>query len=251
MVLSSSTVIALSKNTARSLITLKKSRLYIIPLGIDAQYFHLLTDKEREKALEIFLPAENKASFIITFLGRIHPQKGIDVLIKAAKNLKDHNIDNFVLLLAGPLSGDFSITDDKPSPYALRIMRIVKKYGIQQNIRFLGRIPQEHKVLLFGISSVFVLPSYYETFGLVTLEAMAAGVPVVGTNVGALPDIIKNDFNGYLFEPGNSKKLSSILIKLYKDRELLKRLAENAKETAKAYSWRRIAELTYDVYKRL
>jgi D-inositol-3-phosphate glycosyltransferase len=251
MVLSSATTIALSKNIARSLMAFRKGIVHLIPLGIDIQYFRSLTDEEKEKALNLFLPIKNKASFIITFLGRIHHQKGVDVLVKAVKKLKDHGIDNFALLLAGPLSGDFSTRDNEPSPYALKIINLVEKYRLQQNVIFLGRITQELKVLLFGISSVFVLPSYYETFGLVALEAMAAGVPVIGTKVGALPDIIQSGFNGYLFESGNSEELFSLLMKLYNDRACLRKLSENAKESAKEYSWKKIAEQTYNVYKKI
>jgi glycosyltransferase involved in cell wall biosynthesis len=251
MILSSATTIALSKSIASSLMALRKSIVYLIPLGVDTRYFYPLTNEEREKAFNLLLSVKSKASFIITYVGRIHREKGIDVLIKAIKNLKDLGVEDFILILAGPLSGDFSLANSKPSSYTLEIMKMIEEYKLQRNVIFLGGVRRDHTILLFNISSVFVLPSHHETFGLAALEAMAAGVPVVGTKVGALPDIIKNDFNGYLFETGNSEELSSILMKLYKDRECLRKLSKNAKESAKEYSWKKIAEQTYNVYKKL
>jgi glycosyltransferase involved in cell wall biosynthesis len=247
---SSSAIIALSSKTASALATfgINNDKIHVIALGIDEQYFHL--NIEKSKAIEL-LPGSNRASFIITFLGRVHPQKGIETLIEAAKMLKEHGVTDFVVLIGGPLSGDFSVNRDVPSPYALRLIKHVKKERLEHHVIFLGRLTQEQKMALLNTSSVLVLPSYYETFGLVALEAMASGVPVIGSKVGALCDIIRSGYNGYLFKPGSSEELFSILLFLYRNKEHLKELRKNARETARKYLWSNIAKRTYELYKKL
>jgi D-inositol-3-phosphate glycosyltransferase len=251
-VLSSSTaIIALSSKTASALATfgISNDKIHVIALGIDERYFHTL-NIEKSKSFEL-LPGSNRASFIITFLGRVHPQKGIETLIEVAKMLKEHGVTDFMILIGGPLSGDFSVNKDTPSPYTLKLMKYVKKERLEHHVIFLGRLTQEQKMALLNTSSVFVLPSYYETFGLVALEAMASGVPVIGSKVGALCDIIRNGYNGYLFKPGSSEELFSILISLYRNKEHLKELGKNARETARKYLWSNIAKRTYELYKKL
>jgi glycosyltransferase involved in cell wall biosynthesis len=248
---SSSAIIALSSKTASALATfgISSDKIHVIALGIDERYFHTL-NIEKSKSFEL-LPGSNRASFIITFLGRVHPQKGIETLIEVAKMLKEYGVTDFVILIGGPLSGDFSVNKDTPSPYALKLMKYVKEERLEHHVIFLGRLTQEQKMALLNTSSVFVLPSYYETFGLVALEAMASGVPVIGSKVGALCDIIRNGYNGYLFKPGSSEELFSILISLYRNKEHLKELGKKARETARKYLWSNIAKRTYELYKKL
>uniref|UniRef100_A0A7C5YQX8 Glycosyltransferase family 1 protein n=1 Tax=candidate division CPR3 bacterium TaxID=2268181 RepID=A0A7C5YQX8_UNCC3 len=248
---SSSAIIALSSKTASALATfgISNDKIHVIALGIDKQYLCTL-DTEMSKSFE--LPSgSNATSFIITFLGRIHPQKGIETLLEAAKMLKEHGVTDFVILIGGPLSGDFSVNKDIPSLYALKLMKYIKKERLKHHVVFLGHLTQEQKMALLNTSSVFVLPSYYETFGLVALEAMASGVPVIGSKVGALCDIIRNGYNGYLFKPGSSEELFSILLSLYRNKGHLKELGKNARETARKYLWSNIAKRTYELYKKL
>jgi len=246
----SNAVIALSSSTEKALKVFDKNNVRVIPIGVDTSYFRPLTLEEKIKSMNLF-SLENK-EFIITFLGRIHPQKGLEVLIKSIKNIYDQGFDSFKLLIAGPISGDFSHTSGTPSLYFLKLKQTVARSGLSSRVKFLGRIPHHLRPLFLGISSVFVLPSFYETFGLVALEAMSCGVPVVATRVGALPDMIKNGVNGFLFSPGDIATLTSILIKLYTKPELTFNLGKNSRMIVEeSYSWKKVAEKTYKLYMEL
>jgi len=86
--------------------------------------------------------------------------------------------------------------------------------------------------MVLNMLDVFVLPSKIrESFGMVLVEAMACGIPVIGSNIGGIPEIIKDSFNGYLFEPGNEKDLTDKLSKILSDEKLRKQLSANALKT--------------------
>jgi glycosyltransferase involved in cell wall biosynthesis len=100
-------------------------------------------------------------------------------------------------------------------------------------------------------ADVFVLPSKMESFGLTLLEASAAGLPVVCSNAGGIPEVFRDGFNGLLYPPGDDDAMAKAIIRLLQDRELAKKISANAMETAGIFTWERTAEQTLQVYKEV
>jgi glycosyltransferase involved in cell wall biosynthesis len=96
-----------------------------------------------------------------------------------------------------------------------------------------------------------VFPSIYEAFGIVLLEAMACGKPVVASNVGGIPFVVEEGKTGLLFESGNVEDLADKIVTILKDEELREKMGEAGRERAKEFTWDKIAERTVEVYKEI
>lgn len=160
----------------------------------------------------------------VVFVGSLVKQKGVDTLLHAFKRvIKKH--DDAELLVVG---------DGKDRR---TLERMSRELGIKTS--FLGNVEDIEKVLIK--SAVLVLPSREEGFGLVLLEAMQAGVPVVATKVGGIPEIVVNGENGLLVEKEDVNALATAVIKLLEDKALRNRLILKGIKTAEKYSWANMA----------
>jgi len=172
-------------------------------------------------------------SKIITFVGRLTKSKGLEVLIRAFAQLVKE--ENAFLLIVGD------------GPERSFITNLVVQKGLKDRVVFLGTRTDVDRIL--RISDIFVLPSLYEGFPVVLLEAMAARKPVVATKVGAIPMIVKDGVNGVLVTPGEPQELSDNLVRLLRDKSLRIELSENACRTVREhYSWPVVAEKIYSEY---
>ena len=127
----------------------------------------------------------------------------------------------------------------------------VKNLNLENKVEFKGEIPHEKIPEELAKSSVFILPSLEEGQGLVVLEAQAAQVPVIATNVGGIPDFIRDGESGILVEPKNSLKLSQSVIRIFSDPEFAQNLVKNASINLEKYDWRNIAGEIDQIYKQL
>ncbi len=144
--------------------------------------------------------------FNIGYLGRICEEKGLEILIKASEILNSKLL-NYKLLIAGDLN------DKRFYKY---IQQIKDKSKVNKNIIFIGKINEAEKDKFLTKLDVLVLPSVnsFEAFGIVQLEAMNNGVPVLASNIKGVRSIIKKTENGYLFEKNNFKELARMLLKI-------------------------------------
>lgn len=154
---------------------------------------------------------EKNFNFHIGFLGRLVEQKGVDVLIKSIKILKNKNI-NCHLYIGGT------------GPLLTELQELVDLLNLQESITFLGNVSD--KSSFFKRIDIFVLPSRYEGFPLVLLEAGIYHMPVVATEVSGTPEIIKDDHTGFLVEKDNPKELALALSK-FQNRNVRNELSEN------------------------
>lgn len=167
-------------------------KINICPCGVNAELFQ---GTERQKARrQLGLEGEK----IALFVGRIEPLKGIDNLLRAVAILKKENLR---LLVIG---GDEHSRRDMAS-----LRRLAGELGIRESVSFLGSVPQSKLPFYYSAADVCVMPSYYETFGLVTLEALACGTPVVSTRVGVAESVIKDGETGYLVDENTPELLAA------------------------------------------
>lgn len=163
------------------------------------------------------------------FVGSFVKQKGIEILIESVKDLDFE----FILIGDGELFKNFS---DK-----------INNEGIE-NIKLLGKKNQNETAEYIRNCSFLVLPSISEGLGMVLLEAMACGKPVIGTKVGGIPELIKDEYNGFLVPPNNPDELRKKIEILINNNELRKKIGKNGKEFSKNFSWENTAEKIDRIY---
>ncbi|NJE05206.1 glycosyltransferase family 1 protein [Thermococcus sp. M36] len=197
----------------------------VIPNGVDDGRFRPLSREEKE-AVKDELGLEGR---VVLYVSRMSPRKGPHVLLNAFQDITRSN-DDVTLLMVG--SGEML-------PFLKAQARFLR---MDDRVRFMGYVPGEELPKIFGIADLFVLPSITaEAFGIVILEAMASGVPVVATDVGGIPEVIRESESGLLVPPGNEPALRSAMEALLSDERLAHRLGENGRKAVEErYSWSKV-----------
>ena len=139
---------------------------------------------------------------IISYVGRLDKEKGLETLIKAFALLKKSNLDAKLLIAGKPLS--------QGEEYKQSLEQLAIDLGIEQDVDFLGHVANTTSV--YQVSDVAVLPSLWsEPFGRTNIESMACGTPVVASRTGGITEILTEEFQNGLFEPGNQQELADTL----------------------------------------
>lgn len=211
-------------------------KIQVIPNGIDLEEFKRIYSKE-ESRKKLNLPLDKK---ILLFFGYLSPYKSPDILLYAfSKILKTE--PNTILLFAG--NGDME----------KKLKKIANELDINKKVIFTGFVNKDLRSLYYRSSDIFCLPSTMSTecYPLAILEAMASEVPIVASQIGGIPDIVKDGTNGMLVPPGSQEELENVILKLLKNPKLMKELSENAFNNIKQYSWENIAKKTEKIYSEL
>jgi glycogen synthase len=205
-------------------------RVVVLHNGVDAEAF---TRTERRAALDRHGVREPYALFV----GRISEQKGIFQLLEAARQLPEGV--QLVLCASSPDTPELST----------RLQAAVRGRPQVQWIN--AMLPVEEVVQLYSHAAVFVCPSIYEPFGIINLEAMACGTPVVASRVGGIPEVVQDGETGWLVEPGDPAALARALQTALADPARARRMGDAGRRRVEAhFSWDRIAALTMDVYEQ-
>jgi len=198
-------------------------KVFFVPLGVDLSRFRKLPpDKVMIAKTKLMGDQEKRA---ILFVGRLHPEKGLPTLLKAFKLLLSTH-PGLVLLIIG-----WGV--DKG-----RYERLAEALGIADSVVFLGFIPHEELPIYYNMADVYVLSSLYEEWSNTIMEAMACGVPVVATAVGANPWLVKDSETGFLVPPCRPDLLAKRISAILDDPQLAKRMAENARKLVRKYDIR-------------
>lgn len=207
-------------------------KTWVIPNGVDTSSFEMEFDWLSFR--RGFAPDNEK---IVFYVGRHVFEKGIHLLIDAApKIVNEYNDVKFVIAGKGPM------TDE--------IKNKIHNTSIERNFIFTGYIDLDTKNKLYRVSNAAVFPSLYEPFGIVALEAMAAGCPVVASDVGGLSEIINHGENGFKMIPKSSDSLANNVVEILKNENLANTMKCNAKNMVKEkYTWNNVAVLTDCMYK--
>ena len=200
----------------------------VIPLGVTAGFFH-------NKLQEAPVP-------IILFMSRIEPKKGLDLLIPALKNILDSGID-FQFILAG--------SNPQDADYETQIKEKIANSSLAKSTAITGFVSGDLKVELLAKADLFVLPSYYENFGIAVAEAMAAGTPVVISDRVHISEDIQQAEAGWV-GPLEVGAIASLIKSALLDPNERKRRGSNAKAYAeKHYNWGAIAQRTIEAYRQI
>ena len=128
---------------------------------------------------------------------------------------------------------------------------LAAELGIADRVRFEGAVPQERLPWYYGAADLLVAPSYYESFGLVALEAMACGTPVIASRVGGLPTIVKDGFTGYLIPWRCPEPFADGLDVLLGNRTIRKAMGEASRKAAMTMQWPVVVDNLVDTYHSL
>ena len=200
----------------------------VIPNGVDLRRFENLNREGSRHKLGL------KDEFVIMTVARLEKVKGIKYLIGAMARSDLLGRSHLLII------GDGSERENLES--------LAEELGLKERVKFLGQISNEKIPEYLAAADCFVLPSLKEGFGIVILEAQAAGIPVIGTRVGGILDIIEDQKTGILVKPKNPKVIAQAISKIYSQPEFAKDLAQNAKANLEKYDWDKIAERVYKVY---
>ena len=208
----------------RSIALGAKKDITVIPYGVNTELFNR---KKRRNSIRKKIAGKN--SRIILSVGRLIKRKGYGYLLRAIPEiLIDFPESVFVIVGKGP-----------EKRY---LTKLVDKLGINDNVLFLGTIPNKNLPEIYANSDLFVLPSIHEGLGIVYLEAMASGLPIVTTNSGGMRDLIIDGQTGILIKPKNSEGIAKAIKDLLCDEELIKHLVNNGRELVERnFSWRQTA----------
>jgi len=175
---------------------------------------------------------------IILFVGGNMQRKGVPDIIDASPDvIKRFPNAKFVIV-----GGDKAID---------KMREKCRQNGVESNYQFIGWCPQDKIVDYYKNATIFVMPSLTEALGVTFLEAMAAGIPVIGTNVGGIPEIIQDGVNGRLVPVNSPKSISKTIIELLSDEAARKMISENALKTVKNFNIENMMQCTMDVYRKV
>ena len=218
------------------------SKICTIPPGVDTDLFHPLDRSICRHELGL-----SSSDRVVAFVGRIDPIKGIDTLLAAAQHLQKDIGEQLVVLIVG---GDLD-ANGEPVGALAKVAEEAQALGISGSIRLIGAQPQNRLPVVYGAADVVCVPSRYESFGLVAVEAMACGVPVVASRAGGLIYTVEDGETGFLAAINNDRAFADAILKVLTDPSLRDEMGRAARIAAHRFSWEAIAQSVRHVYYQL
>jgi 1,4-alpha-glucan branching enzyme len=219
------------KREVESVFNVPAEKITVLPNGVDKR---LLQVPSHENSPLNSLHADG-AEPMVLFIGRLVPEKGVHVLLQAAPAiLQEFPHAKFVVVGKGPMMDQLVAT--------------AQQLGIADRVAFLGFVADEERNRLLGAADVAVFPSLYEPFGIVALEAMAAGTPVVASYTGGLVDVVQHEHNGLTVYPNDAQSLATQIKRILGDPDFATQLSHTAEMELVRFDWSYIAEETIHCY---
>jgi D-inositol-3-phosphate glycosyltransferase len=221
-------------------------QITIIPPGVDTSHFYPIPEEEAKAFIGI-----TRDDRMILFVGRIEPLKGIETLIRAISLLSGRGILTRCAHYLTIIGGDISDTESELTSELQRLKALTRQVGIEDLVLFLGKRDQSSLPYYYSAAEVLVMPSHYESFGMVALEAMACGTPVVASQVGGLAYLVQDGITGFSIPDGDPEALADSLALLVCKDDLRKKMGEQAAHHARQYDWDIITQQILELYQTL
>ena len=225
---------------------LDKRKVTIIPPGVDTARFYPIAAEEAKEFIGI--PPHDR---MILFVGRIEPLKGLETLIRAIAALRPTGLLIDCPHYLAVIGGEPDASQEEMSAEMARLQELVKTLGLGDLVLFLGKRSQDTLPYYYSAADVLVMPSHYESFGMVALEAMACGTPVIATQVGGLAFLVKDGESGFVVPDGDPIAMGEKLAQLICQDDLRNRLGDQAHSYAQQYAWEKITQQIITVYREL
>lgn len=228
-------LLANSESTARELEVyygIPRERISVVYAGVNINQFHPNIDRQ-----EIASRLALRESRVILCVAAFSLRKGLQYLIKAIPAVLEE-VPNAMFIFVGkgflrPL-----------------LQELVDRLGVSDSVRFLGTIQHEYLPSLYAVADLLVLPSVYEPFGKVLIEAMACGKPVIATKVSGIPEVVVDNETGILVPSKRPDLLARAIIRILFNMELAKKFAFRGRErVVSLFTWKKVAERVLETYK--
>jgi len=218
-------------------------KIAVIPPGVDVSHFYPIPVDEARA----FIGIEPEDQMVL-FVGRIEPLKGVDILIQAMSclNLREITANKPISLII--IGGDPDVNPADMTVEMARLQKMCNDLCMGKMVVFLGKRGQDTLPYYYSSADVVVMPSHYESFGMVALEAMACGTPVIASQVGGLAFLVQNGVTGYHVPDDDPSELCGRLKELLSDGILREKLGAQANNYAQSYAWSKIAVQIIELY---
>jgi D-inositol-3-phosphate glycosyltransferase len=221
-------------------------KVTVIPPGVDTSHFYPIPQDEARAVVGI-PPQEH----MLLYVGRIEPLKGVDTLICSLAHMRAAGLQDraphYLIIIGGDPDADPAAMSGEMA----RLQALCKELGLDDVVIFLGKQSQDSLPYYYSAADVVVMPSHYESFGLVALEAMACGTPVVASQVGGLAFLVQDGITGYSVPDGDPQGLGERLADLIHSPQLRQQMASQAAAYAGQYAWEKIAPRILNLYQEL
>lgn len=207
-------------------------KVSLVPCGVDLEVFRPLDQKSVRSRLGL------NGEKILLYVGRVEPIKGLDLLVETAAQM-DSTEGVRMMVVGADVNGDREMH---------RVKQLAKERDLEDKIDFVGQVDHDDLPLYYNAADVCVVPSYYESFGLVALESMACGTPVVATRVGGLSTIIHHGRTGYLKSWRCPEAFANSVEMIISSDGLQQSMGEAARKRAEGMGWDNVASLMWDEY---
>ena len=231
-------IVAVSENTKKDLIEIlgiNENKINVIYNAIEERFFIKPDSRELEKTIRNY----NLPQKFILFVGTIQPRKNIEVLIRAYLELqKEKKYLDMEIVFAGRKGWLYD-----------ELMSSLRENPIKNKIRFIGKVTDEVLIHLYHLANIFAYPSDYDGFGLVPLEAMAAGTPVITSNISSIPEVVGEA--AIKVNPRDAKAITKAIKMLYNDNDLYQRLVLKGPEQSRLFNVERQVKGYKNLYSEL
>ena len=222
------------------------SKISVIPPGVDIRHFYPIP---KDEAKEVVNLPEN--THMILYVGRIEPLKGIDSLIHAISMIQKSGELKCCPHSLVIIGGEPEANPEEMNAEMAHLQDLVEELGIENFVIFLGKQDQQMLPYYYSAAEVVVMPSHYESFGMVALESMACGTPVIASQVGGLAFLVRDGETGFVVPGNDTEKLSNRLVDLIRNQELRNKLGAKSADYAQLYSWENISSKIVEVYRQV
>ena len=220
-----------------------EEKIVIIPPGVDTSRFYPIPDDEAKEAIEY-----SGCPRLLLFVGRIEPLKGIDTLIRALAMVRESGALEKQCYSLAIIGGDPDAPAEQMTTEMARLRALCVELHLEDLVLFLGKRAQETLPYYYSAADILIMPSHYESFGMVALEAMSCGTPVIASQVGGLAFLVQDGITGFVVPGGDPAALARTLTQLIQQPELRARLGQQASEYASWYSWDKIVARIRNTY---
>lgn len=220
-----------------------RRKIAIVSPGVDIELFRPIPSDKAKTRLNL-----NPDTNLLLFVGRIEPLKAVDTIIQAMAIVRDRRPDYFPNLCFTVIGGNPHDTHD---PELIRLKALVKELDLQDSVAFAGAKEQVELPYYYAASAAVIVPSDYESFGMVALEAMATGAPVIASEVGGLAFLVRDGVTGFHVPVREPLALAERIMTLLANPDKLIQMRKNAAATAYQYAWSTIADELLEVFDKL
>lgn len=218
-------------------------KIVVISPGVDVARFYPIPPDEAKEYIGV-----TPCGRMLLFVGRIEPLKGLDVLIDAIGIMHKNEVMRDYPFCLAIIGGETDVSTEQADLELSRIKELTVRVGISGLVTFLGKRSQDSLPYYYSAAEAVVVPSQYESFGMVALEAMACGTPVVASQIGGLAYLVQDGITGYTVPVDEPIELANRLALLLQDRYLRDQLGRQAVQVAQNYTWDKIASKILSVY---